>query len=122
MCLGVGVGASSDGMFHLLTHAFFKALLFLAAGLVIHHLAGEQDIRRMGGLKRFMPVTWLMFLVGSLGLVGGPPSSSTASATSSARSARTASTSTTTTPSPSIPLPPRPTRSSKTSDRKSTRL
>jgi NADH-quinone oxidoreductase subunit L len=73
MFLGAGVGAYANGMFHLVTHAFFKALLFLAAGLVIHHLAGEQDIRRMGGLKRFMPATWLMFLVGSLALVGTPP-------------------------------------------------
>ena len=73
MFLGAGLGAYANGMFHLVTHAFFKALLFLAAGLVIHHLAGEQDIRRMGGLKRFMPVTWLMFLVGSLALVGLPP-------------------------------------------------
>ena len=55
MFLGVGVGAYASGMFHLMTHAFFKALLFLAAGLVIHRLAGEQDIRRMGGLRRVMP-------------------------------------------------------------------
>ena len=73
MFLGVGLGAYANGMFHLVTHAFFKALLFLAAGLIIHHLAGEQDVRRMGGLKRFMPMTWLMFLVGSLALVGVPP-------------------------------------------------
>ena len=73
MFLGAGLGAYANGMFHLVTHAFFKALLFLAAGLVIHHLAGEQDIRRMGGLRRFMPQTWLMFLVGSLALVGVPP-------------------------------------------------
>ena len=62
MFLGAGLGAYANGMFHLVTHAFFKALLFLAAGLVIHHLAGEQDIRRMGGLRRYMPRTWLMFL------------------------------------------------------------
>jgi NADH-quinone oxidoreductase subunit L len=73
MFLGVGLGAYANGMFHLVTHAFFKALLFLAAGLIIHHLAGEQDVRRMGGLRRFMPLTWLMFLVGSLALVGIPP-------------------------------------------------
>src|SRR5262249_57418681 len=73
MFLGAGLGAYANGMFHLVTHAFFKALLFLAAGLVIHHLAGEQDIRKMGGLRRFMPQTWLMFLVGSLALVGVPP-------------------------------------------------
>ena len=51
MFLGAGIGAYGFAMFHLVTHAFFKALLFLAAGLVIHHLAGEQDIRRMGGLR-----------------------------------------------------------------------
>ena len=73
MFLGAGLGAYANGMFHLVTHAFFKALLFLAAGLVIHHVAGEQDIRRMGGLRRFMPWTWLAFLVGSLALVGVPP-------------------------------------------------
>src|SRR5207248_5698058 len=58
MFVGVGVGAYANGMFHLLTHAFFKALLFLAAGLVIHALAGEQDMRRMGGLRRLMPRTY----------------------------------------------------------------
>ena len=51
MFVGVGVGAYSNGMFHLLTHAFFKALLFLAAGLLIHALAGEQDMRKMGGMR-----------------------------------------------------------------------
>jgi NADH-quinone oxidoreductase subunit L len=56
-----------------MTHAFFKALLFLAAGVVIHHLHGEQDIRRMGGLRHYLPFTWLVFLVGSLALVGIPP-------------------------------------------------
>jgi NADH-quinone oxidoreductase subunit L len=73
MFLGVGLGAYGNGMFHLMTHAFFKALLFLAAGIVIHHLAGEQDIRRMGGLRRVLPRTYLAFLVGSLALVGIPP-------------------------------------------------
>jgi len=73
MFLGAGIGAYSAAMFHLLTHAFFKALLFLAAGVVIHHLAGEQDIRQMGGLKRFMPTTSAVFLIGSLALVGIPP-------------------------------------------------
>jgi NADH-quinone oxidoreductase subunit L len=73
MFLGAGLGAYANAMFHLVTHAFFKALLFLAAGVIIHHLAGEQDIRQMGGLKRFMPRTWLAFLVGSLALVGIPP-------------------------------------------------
>jgi NADH-quinone oxidoreductase subunit L len=73
MFLGVGVGAYSNGMFHLLTHAFFKALLFLAAGLVIHALTGEQDMRRMGGLRKLMPLTYWCFLAGSLSLVGIPP-------------------------------------------------
>ena len=73
MFLGVGLGSYSNGMFHLLTHAFFKALLFMAAGLVIHHLAGEQDIRKMGGIRRVMPRTYIAFLVGSLALVGIPP-------------------------------------------------
>jgi NADH-quinone oxidoreductase subunit L len=70
MFLGVGLGAYANGMFHLMTHAFFKALLFMAAGIVIHALAAEQDIRRMGGLKQLMPKTYLAFLVGSLALVG----------------------------------------------------
>jgi NADH-quinone oxidoreductase subunit L len=73
MFLGAGLGAYGNGMFHLLTHAFFKALLFMAAGLVIHHLAGEQDIRKMGGLRRVMPRTALAFVIGSLALAGMPP-------------------------------------------------
>jgi NADH-quinone oxidoreductase subunit L len=59
MVLGVGVGAYSAGLFHLTTHAFFKALLFLGAGSVIHALAGEQDMRRMGGLRKAMPITFI---------------------------------------------------------------
>ena len=73
MFLGAGVGAYGFAMFHLMTHAFFKALLFLAAGIVIHHLAGEQDIRKMGGLRSTMPYTHATFLVGTLALVGIPP-------------------------------------------------
>ena len=73
MFLGAGLGAYANAEFHLLTHAFFKALLFLAAGIVIHALAGEQDIRKMGGVGRLMPVTRLTFLIGSLALVGMPP-------------------------------------------------
>jgi NADH-quinone oxidoreductase subunit L len=73
MFLGAGLGAYGNSMFHLMTHAFFKALLFMAAGLVIHQLAGEQDIRQMGGLRRVLPRTYLAFLVGSLALVGIPP-------------------------------------------------
>jgi NADH-quinone oxidoreductase subunit L len=73
MFLGAGVGAYGFAIFHLLTHAFFKALLFLAAGVVIHYLAGEQDIRRMGGLRDVLPRTRIAFLVGTLALVGIPP-------------------------------------------------
>ena len=73
MFLGAGVGAYANGMFHLMTHAFFKALLFLAAGVVIHALAGEQDIRKMGGIGALMPWTKWAFLVGALALVGVPP-------------------------------------------------
>jgi NADH-quinone oxidoreductase subunit L len=73
MFVGAAAGAYPNGMFHLMTHAFFKALLFLAAGLIIHALTGEQDIRRMGGLARVMPRTHLAFLAGSLALVGIPP-------------------------------------------------
>jgi NADH-quinone oxidoreductase subunit L len=60
-------------MFHLMTHAFFKALLFLAGGIVIHALAGEQDMRKMGGLRRLLPRTYWVFVVGALALVGIPP-------------------------------------------------
>ncbi len=73
MFLGAGVGAYASGMFHLLTHAFFKALLFMAAGLAIHALAGEQDIRKMRGVGRLMPFTKWCFLAGALALVGIPP-------------------------------------------------
>jgi NADH-quinone oxidoreductase subunit L len=72
MFVGAGIGAYPFAMFHLLTHAFFKALLFLTAGLVIHHLDGEQDIRKMGGLGKSMPYTRATFLIGSLALVGIP--------------------------------------------------
>jgi len=72
MFLGCGVGAYAAGMFHLLTHAFFKSLLFLAAGSVIHALDGEQDMRRMGGLRERLPVTFPVFLVGALAISGIP--------------------------------------------------
>ena len=72
MFLAVGVGVFSVGMFHLMTHAFFKALLFLGAGSVIHGMAGEQDIRKMGGLRFVMPVTFITFLIASLALSGFP--------------------------------------------------
>jgi NADH-quinone oxidoreductase subunit L len=70
MFLGAGIGAYANGMFHLMTHAFFKALLFMAAGIVIHALAGEQDMRKMGGLRALMPRTYLASLIGALALVG----------------------------------------------------
>jgi NADH-quinone oxidoreductase subunit L len=70
MFVGVGLGAYANGMFHLMTHAFFKALLFMAAGIIIHSLADEQDIRKMGGLRALMPRTYYAFLIGSLALVG----------------------------------------------------
>ena len=72
MFLAMGIGVYSLGMFHLMTHAFFKALLFLAAGSVIHALDGEQDIRKMGGLKNVMPLTHATFLIGALALAGFP--------------------------------------------------
>ena len=67
-----GVGAYGAGMFHLFTHASFKALLFLGAGAVIHALHHEQDLRRMGGLRKVLPFTWAMMLVGTLSLTGFP--------------------------------------------------
>jgi NADH-quinone oxidoreductase subunit L len=70
MFLGLGVGAFSAGIFHLATHAFFKGLLFLAAGSVIHALGGEQDMRKMGALKHKIKITWAVFLIGSLALSG----------------------------------------------------
>jgi NADH-quinone oxidoreductase subunit L len=73
MFVGAGVGAYTASMFHLMTHAFFKALLFLAAGIIIHALSGEQDMRRMGGLGRVLPFTRTVFVVGALALVGIPP-------------------------------------------------
>ena len=73
MFLGAGLGAYANAMFLLMAHAFFKALLFLAAGIVIHALAGEQDMRRMGGLRRYLPNTYWAFLIGALALAGIPP-------------------------------------------------
>ncbi len=72
MFLAMGVGAYAAGIFHLFTHAFFKALLFLGAGAVIHALAGEQDLRNMGGLRRELPMTYWTFLIGSLAIAGVP--------------------------------------------------
>jgi NADH-quinone oxidoreductase subunit L len=73
MFTAMGVGAFSAGAFHLMTHAFFKALLFLGSGSVIHAMAGEQDMRRMGGLKKYLPVTFATMLIGTLAIAGIPP-------------------------------------------------
>ncbi len=73
MFLAAGLGAYPIAVFHLINHAFFKALLFLSAGSVIHAMSDEQDIRLMGGIARKLPVTWLMMLAGSLALAGIPP-------------------------------------------------
>jgi proton-translocating NADH-quinone oxidoreductase chain L len=72
MIFACGLSGYSTALFHLVNHAFFKALLFLSAGAVIHGLSNEQDIRRMGGLGRIMPFTYMMFLIGSLALIGFP--------------------------------------------------
>jgi NADH-quinone oxidoreductase subunit L len=72
MFLAMGVGAYAAGIFHLYTHAFFKALLFLGSGAVIHALAGEQDLRNMGGLKKHLPITYWTFLIGALAIAGVP--------------------------------------------------
>ena len=72
MFLGVGVGAYASGVFHLVTHAFFKGLMFLTAGSVMHAMANELDMRKMGGLKAKMPITHWTFLVGALAIAGFP--------------------------------------------------
>src|SRR5271157_2882811 len=73
MFVAAGVGAFQVSIFHLITHAFFKALLFLAAGSVIHAMSGEQDMRKMGGLWRLIPITYTVMWIGSLSLAGIPP-------------------------------------------------
>ena len=73
MFLGLGVGAYTGAVFHVMTHAFFKALLFLGAGSVIHAMSGEQDIRNMGGLKKYMSITHITFLLACLAIAGMPP-------------------------------------------------
>ena len=73
MFLGLGVGAFTGAFFHVLTHAFFKALLFLGAGSVIHGMSEEQDMRKMGGLKKAMPVTYMTMLIGTIAIAGIPP-------------------------------------------------
>jgi len=72
MFLALGMGAYATAIFHVTTHAFFKALLFLAAGSVIHGMGGEQDIRKMGGLRKAMPVTFWVFLIGTFAISGFP--------------------------------------------------
>jgi NADH-quinone oxidoreductase subunit L len=72
MFLALGVGAYTGAVFHVMTHAFFKALLFLGAGSVIHAMGGEQDIRKMGGLKKYIPITHATFLLGTMAIVGFP--------------------------------------------------
>jgi NADH-quinone oxidoreductase subunit L len=71
--VALGLGAYSSGIFHMATHAFFKALMFLGAGSVIHALGGEQDLRKMGGLKKYLPITYFTFLIGVLAISGIPP-------------------------------------------------
>ena len=73
MFTAMGVGAFSAGAFHLMTHAFFKALLFLGSGSVIHAMGGEQDMRRMGSLKKYLPVTFVTMMIGTLAIAGIPP-------------------------------------------------
>jgi NADH-quinone oxidoreductase subunit L len=73
MFLAMGVGAFGAGIFHLYTHAFFKALLFLGSGAVIHALHGEQDIRNMGGLRKELPITFWTFVIGAVAIAGIPP-------------------------------------------------
>jgi len=73
MFLAMGVAAFSAGIFHVLTHAFFKALLFLGSGAVIHAMHGEQDIQKMGSLKHHMPTTYKTFLIGAIAIAGIPP-------------------------------------------------
>jgi NADH-quinone oxidoreductase subunit L len=73
MFLALGVGAYTSAMFHVMTHAFFKALLFLGAGSVIHAMSDEQDIRNMGGLRKHLPVTFWTFLIATLGGGGRGP-------------------------------------------------
>lgn len=72
MFLALGVGAYTTGVFHVMTHAFFKALLFLGAGSVIHAMSGEQDITKMGGLRKKIPITYITFLIGVLAIAGFP--------------------------------------------------
>jgi NADH-ubiquinone oxidoreductase chain 5 len=72
MIFACGLSGYNISLFHLFNHAFFKALLFLSAGSVIHSLSNEQDLRKMGGLTQIMPLTYIMFIIGSLALMGYP--------------------------------------------------
>jgi NADH-quinone oxidoreductase subunit L len=73
MFLALGVGAYTGALFHVMTHAFFKALLFLGAGSVIHGMGGEQDLRKMGGLRKALPITFYTFAIGTVAIAGIPP-------------------------------------------------
>src|SRR5690606_2956193 len=73
MFLGLGVGAFTGAFFHVITHAFFKGLLFLGAGSVIHAMSNEQDMRNMGGLRKQLPITYLTMLMGTIAIAGIPP-------------------------------------------------
>ena len=73
MFLALGMGAFSAGIFHVMTHAFFKALLFLGAGSVIHGMHDEQNIQKYGGLKKYMPHTYATFLIAAIAISGIPP-------------------------------------------------
>ena len=72
MFLALGVGAFTAGVFHVFTHAFFKALLFLGSGSVIHAMSGEQDMRSMGNLRKKIPITYATMLIGTLAIAGVP--------------------------------------------------
>ena len=72
MMIACGTSGYAVGMFHLTNHAFFKALLFLTAGAIIHSMFDEQDIRKMGGTIKYLPITYVCFLIGSLNLIGFP--------------------------------------------------
>ena len=73
MFLALGMGAYAAAVFHVMTHAFFKALLFLGSGSVIHAMGGEQDIRNMGGLSKKLKITYITFLIGCIAIAGIPP-------------------------------------------------
>src|SRR5271169_3940126 len=73
MFVGLGTGAFSAGVWHVMTHAFFKALLFLGAGSVIHALSGEQDLRKMGGLRKHIPITFWTLMCAGVAIAGVPP-------------------------------------------------